>query len=49
MENLKELSQEELQNIDGGIIEVLAFALSVATVFYNLGAACTEYDRRHNL
>ncbi|WP_264531876.1 bacteriocin [Flavobacterium sp. N502540] len=43
MENLKELSQEKLQNIDGGSVPgVLSFNLAVATACYNLDDACAE-------
>lgn len=50
MENLIELSGEELKEIDGGIlIEVLSLGLAAAWCCYELGSACASYDRRHNL
>jgi len=49
MENLVELSGEELKEIDGGIVEILSLALAVAWCCYELGSACAAYDKRHNL
>lgn len=49
MSELKELTHEELENIDGGILDVLSFGLAALWCCYELGSACAAYDKRHKL
>ncbi|WP_291285203.1 hypothetical protein [Flavobacterium sp.] len=50
MENIIELSEDEVKDINGGIIiGILSLGLAAAWCCYELGAACAAYDARHNL
>lgn len=49
MENVIELSEEEVKDINGGISGILSLGLSAVWCCYELGAACAAYDARHNL